>query len=149
MAEMQPVIGFNSTVVMHSTITLEDGTVADTTVGAEPLRFTMGDGSLIAGLELALFGLKAGDRQSLRIGPADAFGFRDEQNVHWMERAEFPADMTLETGMIIEFVTPSGEEIPGAIQEVREDSVQVDFNHPLAGHEISFEVEILEVTSDE
>lgn len=147
MVETQPVIGFNSTVVMHSTITLEDGTVADTTVGAEPLRFAMGDGSLVTGLELALFGLKAGDRQSLRIGPADAFGFRDEQNIHWMERAEFPADMALEPGLIIGFATPGGEEIPGVILEVREDSVRVDFNHPLAGHEVGFEVEILEVTN--
>lgn len=147
MAETQPVIGFNSTVVMHYTITLEDGTVADTTAGAEPLRFTMGDGSLIEGLELALFGLKAGDRQALRIGPADAFGFQDEENIHWMERAEFSADMALEPGMIVGFATPGGEEILGAILEVREDSVQVDFNHPLAGHEIGFEVEILEVTN--
>jgi FKBP-type peptidyl-prolyl cis-trans isomerase SlpA len=62
-----------------------------------------------------------------------------------MPRSEFPADMQLEVGMIIGFSTPSGEEVPGAIQEIKDDEIVVDFNHPLAGHEVIFDVEILEV----
>ena len=62
-----------------------------------------------------------------------------------MPRSEFPAEMQLEAGLIISFTTPSGEEVPGAIQEVKDDEVVVDFNHPLAGNEIIFDVEILEI----
>jgi len=138
-------IGPGSEVLMHFTLSLADGTVADSTREGEPLRFVMGDGTLIEGLELVLYGLKVGDRQCLSIGPRDAFGFPDEENIHTMPRDEFPTEMQLEPGMIIGFNTPSGEEVPGAIQEMKGDEVVVDFNHPLAGHEVIFEVEILEV----
>ncbi|MGW8229109.1 MAG: FKBP-type peptidyl-prolyl cis-trans isomerase [Gammaproteobacteria bacterium] len=138
-------IGPGSEVLMHFTLSLADGTVADSTRDGEPLRFVMGDGTLIEGLELVLYGLKVGDRQCLSIGPRDAFGFPDEENIHTMPRDEFPTEMQLEPGMIIGFNTPSGEEVPGAIQEMKGDEVVVDFNHPLAGHEVIFEVEILEV----
>lgn len=138
-------IGPGSEVLMHFTLSLPDGTVADSTREGEPLRFVMGDGTLIEGLELVLYGLKKGDRQCLSIEPRDAFGFPDEENIHTMPRSEFPADMQLEAGLIIGFTTPSGEEVPGAIQEVKDDEVVVDFNHPLAGNEIIFDVEILEL----
>ena len=138
-------IGPGCRVTMHFTITLEDGTVADTSREGEPLTFTMGDGSLIEGLELALYGLKAGDRQVVTLDPREAFGFPDPDNVHRLPRGEFPADMPPEEGQIVAFSTPSGEEIPGAIVEVEEDEVTVDFNHPLAGHEIVFDTEIIAI----
>jgi FKBP-type peptidyl-prolyl cis-trans isomerase SlpA len=138
-------IGPGSEVLMHFTLSLADGTVADSTCEGQPLRFVMGDGTLIEGLELVLYGLKVGDRQCLSIGPRDAFGFPAGENIHTMPRSEFPAEMQLEPGMIISFSTPSGEEVPGAIQEIKGDEVVVDFNHPLAGHEVIFDVEILEV----
>lgn len=138
-------IGPGSEVLMHFSLSLADGTVADSTNEGEPLRFVMGDGTLIEGLELVLYGLKQGDRQCLSIEPRDAFGFPDEENIHTLPRSEFPADIQLEAGLIIGFTTPSGEEVPGAIREIREDEVVVDFNHPLAGNEIIFDVEILEI----
>ena len=138
-------IGPGSEVLMHFTLSLADGTVADSTVEGEPLRFVMGDGSLIEGLELVLYGLKQGDRQCLSIEPRDAFGFPEEENIHTMPHSEFPEDIQLEVGQIIGFTTPSGEEVPGAIKEIKDEEVVVDFNHPLAGHEIIFDVEILEV----
>ena len=137
------------TVLMHFTITLEDGTVAETTQGDEPLRFVMGDETLVEGLELALFGLKAGDKQSLKIDAQTAFGYPNPENVQTMSRADFPDDMKLEPGVIISFALPDGEEYPGMITEVEDEQVTVDFNHPLAGHEILFDVEILEVTGGE
>jgi FKBP-type peptidyl-prolyl cis-trans isomerase SlpA len=135
-----------SKVSMHFTISLEDGTVAETTEGEEPLHFVMGDETLVEGLELALFGLKAGDKQSLKIGPETAYGYSDPDNIHPMDRADFPEDMELKCGMIVSFALPDGEEYPGTITELGDKQVTVDFNHPLAGHEILFEVEILEVT---
>jgi FKBP-type peptidyl-prolyl cis-trans isomerase SlpA len=137
-------IGPGAEVTMYFTLSLQDGTVADATED-EPLRFTMGDGTLIEGLELALYGLKVGEKQRVNIDPVHAFGFPDKSNIHSMPRAEFSPELPLESGTIIGFSTPSGEEVPGTIVEVGEDEVVVDFNHPLAGHEITFEVEIVDI----
>lgn len=134
-----------SEVLMHFSILLEDGTVAETSEGDEPLQFTLGDGTLVEGLELALLGLKPGDRQTLKIAPQNAYGYSDPQFIHPLERADFPPDMALKKGVIIGFETPSGEEVPGMVMEVGDTQVTVDFNHPLAGHEITFTVEILKV----
>lgn len=149
MTEQSPSIGYGSDVVMYFSITLEDGTVAEATEQGDPLHFVMGDETLVEGLELALYGLKAGDRQSLKIGPENGYGYPDPNNVHAMDRGDFPEDMGLERGMIVSFAMPDGEEYPGMIKEVGSTQVTVDFNHPLAGHEILFEVEILEVTGGE
>lgn len=134
-----------SEVLMHFSLCLKDGTVADSTEENEPLRFTMGDGTLIEGLELVLYGLKTGDKQSLEIAPIDTFGFPDEENVHNMPRSEFAEDLAIKEGTVIGFTTPSGDEVPGTILEFNQDTVKVDFNHPLSGHTIIFDVEILEV----
>jgi len=138
-------IGAGSEVLMHFSVTLPDGTVADSSAENEPMRFVMGDGSLVEGLELVLYGLKQGDKQCISIEPRDTFGYPDEENIHTLPRSEFSADLPLEPGVIIGFSTPSGEEVPGAIKEVREDEVVVDFNHPLSGLELIFDVEILEI----
>lgn len=134
-----------SEVVMNFSITLEDGTVADSTEGDEPLRFVLGDQTLIEGLELALYGLKVGDKQSLKIGPENAYGYPDPDNIHAMQRDEFPEDMEIAKGVIIAFAMPDEDEFPGTITEVGDKQVTVDFNHPIAGHEITFDVEILEI----
>jgi FKBP-type peptidyl-prolyl cis-trans isomerase SlpA len=142
-------IGHGSDVVMYFSITLEDGTVAETTEDGDPLHFVMGDGTLVEGFELALFGLKAGDKQSLKIGPENGYGYPDPENIHAMDRGDFPDDMDLREGMIVSFAMPDGEEYPGMVKEVGGAQVTVDFNHPLAGHEVLFEVEILEVSGGE
>ena len=126
-------------------MTLEDGTVAESTFDDEPLTFTLGDGTLIEGLELALYGLRSGDRQRLSLFPEQAFGLRDPGKVHRLPRADFPADMLLEPGCIIGFDTPAGEELPGMIVRTEGAGVEVDFNHPMAGHVVIFEVEIIDV----
>lgn len=146
MTEETAIISQGSSVVMYFSITLEDGTVAETTELGDPLYFVMGDETIIEGLELALYGLKAGDKQSLKIGPETAYGYSDPENVHAMALSEFPDDMHVECGMIVNFAMPDEEEYPGMIKEVGSKQVTVDFNHPLAGHEIVFEVEILEVS---
>ena len=138
-------IEHGSRVRMHLSLTLADGTVAESTFGDEPLEFVMGDGTLVEGLELALFGLRAGERQKLTLHPDQTFGARDPAKVHWLPRSEFPADMALEPGLIVGFESDQGEELPGAVLAVEGDRVQVDFNHPLAGHPVIFECEILDV----
>ena len=138
-------IGPDSEVTMHFTLSLANGTVIESTHDGGPVTFVMGDGSVIEGLEQVLYGLKAGEKQCLALEARDAFGFPEDENIHEMPRAEFSNDIALEIDAIIGFSTPSGEEIPGRIQEIHDDKVIVDFNHPLAGHDIIFDVEILEI----
>lgn len=132
-------------VTMHYALRLADGMEADCSFGDEPATFIMGDGTLDKGLELALYGLRPGNHQALTLMPGQAFGMRNEDAVKWVGRAVFPADMVPMPGQIVGFVDEHGQEIPGAVLEVNDDQVKVDFNHPLAGREIGFEVEILEV----
>jgi len=142
----EQVIEPGSRVRMHFALRLEDGTEVDSTFGGEPLAFTLGDGSLARGLEMALLGMKPGQHETVRVGPElSGFGERSDEAIQKMPRDDFPPDMDLRPGMILAFDTPTGEELPGAVREVGEESVTVDLNHPLAGHELTFEVEILEV----
>ena len=134
-----------STVTLHLSLSLEDGTVAESTFGGEPLTFTLGDGALDHGLELGLYGLVRGDKQCLTLDPGQAFGQRDPDRVHILPRDAFAADMALEPGVIIGFETEAGEELPGEVLVSDEQSVQVDFNHPLAGRTLIYEVDILDV----
>lgn len=138
-------IGAGSQVTMYFTLTLEDGTVADATENDEAFTFVMGDGALIEGLELMLYGLKAGDKQCLSIEPQDAFGFSDVENIHTLPSDSFSSELPTDPGTVIEFETPSGDKVPGTIESVKGDEIVVDFNHPLAGRTIVFDVEILEV----
>ncbi len=132
---------------MHFSIILTDGTEAASTFDDEPTTFVMGDGSVSEGLELALYGLSAGDKQSLTMQPDQAFGPRDDAKVQPMPRANFDPEMELEPGLIIGFTTPDGHEVAGVVHELQGQDVIIDFNHPLAGMEVVFEVEVLEVVA--
>lgn len=134
-----------SQVTLHFRMTLPDGTEALSTFGEDPLSFATGDGTFSGGFELSLYGLKAGDTQTLTLTPEQAFGFRDEALIHPMPRSDFDAEMALEEGQIIGFTTPTGDEAAGAIMAIEGDTVMVDFNHPLAGKDVVFHVQILEV----
>lgn len=150
MSQDQNIIGPASKVTMHFSLALEDGTLVESSFGSsDPLTFTMGDGTLIDGLEYAVIGLKPGDRQSLNIGPDVGFGYRDEDAVQTMNRSDFASDIELKTGNVIEFDSPSGLKVPGTVLEVNDETVKVDFSHPLAGRTVIFNVEILDVDNSE
>ena len=138
-------ITFGSAVTMHFSLALADGTPVESSFDDQPLSFVLGDGSLDKGLELALIGLTAGARQQLTLMPGQAFGERDESAVQSVPKSRFPGDMDLEPGQIIGFTGENGEEIAGAILGIGDQDVTVDFNHPLAGREIRFDVQILNV----
>lgn len=146
---MNPIIE-NSDVVMHFSISLEDGSIADSTrASGKPAKLRMGDGSLTANFEKCLLGLYQGNSTRFMLAPEDAFGLPNPDNVQHMDRRLFVGDALAEEGVIIAFTSPSGQEIPGVITAVVGDSVTVDFNHPLAGHRVIFDVEILSVESVE
>lgn len=145
--DTQQEITRGSRVTLHYTLTLENGTEADSSHGDEPLSLVIGDGSMLEGLEACLLGMRAGQQATFMVGPEQGFGFPDAEAVQVMPRDDFPDDMDLTPGVIIGFTTPAGDEVPGTVTELDEARVTVDFNHPLAGHRLSFAVEILAVQS--
>ncbi|NRB68473.1 MAG: FKBP-type peptidyl-prolyl cis-trans isomerase [Vibrio sp.] len=135
-----------SAVTLHFTIKLKDGSVADSTHNmGKPAKLVIGDGSLSENFEQCLLGLEVGERKAIELKAEDAFGAPNPDNVHHMDRARFVGDAEVEVGTIMAFSGPDGMEIPGIITEIAGDSVTVDFNHPLAGQDVTFEVEILSV----
>ena len=130
---------------MHFSLALENGTQAISTFDEEPLEFSMGDGTLQPGLELGLFGLRPGDEQTLTLTPDQAYGWHDEQMIHHMSLSDFDGKIKPEPGQLVAFSTAEGDEAPGIVLSVEDDQVEVDFNHPLAGHNVVYRVEILAV----
>jgi FKBP-type peptidyl-prolyl cis-trans isomerase SlpA len=104
---------------------------------------------MLPGLELTLYGLRPGDAQHLVLHPEQAFGVRDPAKIHHLPRALFADDISLEPGTVIGFTDAGGEEIPGTVLSVTDAAVEVDFNHPLAGHAVTFDVEIIDVIPGE
>jgi FKBP-type peptidyl-prolyl cis-trans isomerase SlpA len=134
-----------SAVTLHFSLSLPDGTEAISTFDEEPLSFNVGDKTFQPSMELALYGLKAGDEQTLTLTAAQAYGEPDPALVQQMPLSDFSSDLKPEPDQIISFALPSGEETMGVVREVGETHATVDFNHPLAGHEVVFRVKILEV----
>jgi len=137
----------NSEITIHFSLSLADSTVVDGTQDGQPMSFTMSDGTMIAAFENVILGLSVGDKQQVSLDPRDTFGFPDEDNKHWLQKTDFDAEMTLEEGLMIEFSTPAGERLPGMVVEMNDDKVLVDFNHPLAGHELIFAVQVVDILS--
>ncbi len=135
----------NSEVTLHFSLALEDGTEAISTFDEDPMTITMGDGNFMPGMEMAIYGLKAGDEQTITLTPEQAYGYADQQLIHELPLSDFGDTLNPEAGQVIAFSLPNGEEIPGMILEVNEDIAKVDFNHPLAGHDVVFKVKIIEI----
>lgn len=139
-------IAQGSNVTLHFAIKLENGDVVDSTFDKQPASFTVGDGSLLPGFEMALYGLKGGDQRSLPITPDQGFGQPNPQNVQVMARSAFAA-MELSEGLLVIFNDAANAELPGVVKAFDEAQVTIDFNHPLAGKHLTFDVEIIEVKS--
>ncbi|NLY59022.1 MAG: FKBP-type peptidyl-prolyl cis-trans isomerase [Gammaproteobacteria bacterium] len=137
-------IAQDTEVTLHFTLKLPNGDVVDSTTGKAPATFKVGDGSLLPGFEQSLFGLKAGDQRTFEIEPERGFGPGSTQNIQTMSRDNF-TDMELEIGLLIIFKDAAGGEMPGVVKAIHDSIVEIDFNHPLAGKVITFEVEIIAV----
>jgi FKBP-type peptidyl-prolyl cis-trans isomerase SlpA len=139
-----------SQVELHFELKLEDGSAAESTrVHDKPARLVMGDGSLTSSFEQCLLGLQVGDKKSFTLEPESAFGQPNPNNIVHMDRSKFDAESPAQEGMIIAFQQPDGSEMPGIVRTVIGESVTVDFNHPLAGQTVTFDVEILNITQPE
>ncbi|MCB1696054.1 MAG: peptidylprolyl isomerase [Halioglobus sp.] len=126
-------------VYLNFSVSLEDGSEVDSNFGGEPVAFVVGDGSLLPGFERLLFGMSAGQRQLFQVTPEDGFGQPNENNVQYLPRAQFEDD-ELEIGLMYSFADAGGGELPGLIVGFDDEEVTIDFNHPLAGRNILFDV---------
>lgn len=134
-----------SKVAFHYTGTLADGTVFDSSEGREPLSFTMGQGQIIPGLEQAMDGLAAGDEKTVTVPAADAYGEHNPQAVQQIPRDQIPADIPTEPGTQLQMQAPNGQAIPVVVTEATEAHVTLDANHPLAGKDLTFAVQVVSV----
>jgi len=138
-------IGPGTRVTLHFSLAMEDGTIIDSNFTDKPVEFVVGDGNLLPGYEQALFGLKQGEQATLKMLPEQGFGQHNPDNVQELPREGFPAEIDLEPGLVLSFADAGKSELPGVIVGIEDDRVLVDFNHPLAGHTITFSVDIKSV----
>lgn len=131
-------------VVVHYRGTLEDGEEFDSSEGREPLEFTVGDGAMIPGFEKALLGMEAGQRKKVTVDPEDAYGAYEDELVIEGPRTAFP-EGELKVGQSYTVHLHSGEEAVGRVLRVGTDSVAMDFNHPLAGKRLTFDLHVVSV----
>ncbi|NIL94484.1 MAG: peptidylprolyl isomerase [Woeseiaceae bacterium] len=136
------------TVKIHYTGTLDDGTQFDSSAGRDPLEFELGGGQVIPGFDSAVEGMAVGDSKSVRIEPNDAYGERHEQLVQEVPRSSLPEDLTPEVGMALQSQSPDGQVMMLMVTTVEEDSITVDANHPLAGHALNFDIELVSIGGD-
>jgi len=133
-------VGEGTRVYLNFSVSLEDGSEVDTNFGEDSVSFVVGDGSLLPGFEQLLFGMSPGERQMFVVPPEEAFGQPNDNNVQVLPRTQFDDDVELEIGMVFAFEDAGGGEVPGMIISFGGEEVTVDFNHPLSGRTILFDV---------
>jgi FKBP-type peptidyl-prolyl cis-trans isomerase 2 len=136
----------DSVVTLHYAIRLNDGSLVEDTFGDEPITVELGRGKLVSGLERALIGQSVGKRCQFVIASEAGYGPHDPEGIKEISLTEFPEELNPLAGQIISFQFPLGEEVAGTVLAVSGESVTVDFNHPLAGHELHITAEILSVS---
>ena len=135
------------TVKVHYTGTLNNGQVFDSSKSREPLQFTLGTGMVIPGFDAAVTGLSPGETVTSTIPNAEAYGPYQKEMVAEIEKQNIPADFELEVGQRLEMQVPSGEAMSVTITDIKGDMVTLDGNHPLAGQDLTFELELVEIVS--
>lgn len=138
-------IGPNTKITLHFALKLEDGQVVDSTFDKDAATFEFGDGNLPEGFEKYLIGMKAGEKNLFTVPPEDGFNDYQEKNLHHLPLKDFPVDMPVAPGLTVMFEDAMKHEVPGVVKEIENGFVIIDFNHPLSGKTLQFEVEILEV----
>ena len=133
------------TVKIHYTGRLEDGTVFDTSEDREPLQFTLGEGKVIPGFENAVRGMEEGESKTTTIPSDDAYGDRRDDLVLSVPLEQLPEDLDPQKGQHLQMQAGNGETFQVVVTEVADDSVEVDANHPLAGEDLTFDIELVDI----
>lgn len=146
---MNPDVSEGTRVFVNFSLSLEDGSEVDSNFGGEAVSFAVGDGSLLPGFERCVLGMQAGERKLFKIAPEDAFGQPNENNLQRVPRDSFDSGIELEHGLMCSFADAAGGELPGLVVSFDEAEVTVDFNHPLAGRTILFDVHVHRIEAAE
>jgi peptidylprolyl isomerase len=133
------------TVNVHYHGRLQDGSTFDSSEGREPLQFSAGSGQVIKGFDDAVLNMAPGEKKTVHIPVAEAYGERNDDMVMEYPREEFPADMNPEVGMELQMGDNAGNVFPVVITEVNGDTVMLDANHPLAGQDLIFDIELVSI----
>lgn len=139
----------NSTVKVHYTGKLANGEVFDTSDGKEPIEFTLGEGQLIPGFEKGLIDMKLNEKKTINMTKDDAYGEVNETLIQEVKKTDLPQDMEPKVGMGLVSKSPEGQEINLMVVEVKEETIVIDGNHPLAGRDLIFDLEVVEITASE
>ena len=143
-------IGPNCKVELHFSLKLADtGELVDSTFEEKPAELVIGDGNLPAAFEAVIHGMRAGERKIERIEPKDGFGQHNPSNVQRIPKDQFDPSVEISEGLVVSFQDKAKSELPGVVSTIGDTMVTVDFNHPLAGRDLEFEVEILSVVPSE
>ena len=135
----------DSSILVHITMKLSDGSAADSTkVNNKPAKIIMGDRSISPAFETQIIGMQKGESREFTLEAIDAFGETNPDNIHYIDVSKFNAEVPAKVGNIITFTQPGGE-LPGMIKEVNGSSVTIDFNHPLAGQTITFVIDLVDI----
>ncbi len=135
----------NDTIKVHYTGKLNDGRVFDSSVDREPLEFTLGQGQLIPGFENGVIDMAVNEKKTVNIPSAEAYGERREDMMQEVPKNQLPPEIKPEVGMGLVSQTPEGQEMRLTVAEVKDETIVVDANHPLAGQDLTFEIEVLEI----
>lgn len=133
------------TVKIHYTGTLPDGTQFDSSQGRDPLEFTLGSGQIIQGLDAEVQGMEVGDQNKVTVPAAEAYGSRDPQNVQQVPRGSIPQEVNVQPGAQLQARAQDGNTVLLTVIEATDEQVTVDANHPLAGQDLVFNVELVEI----
>jgi peptidylprolyl isomerase len=133
-------------VKVHYTGKMVNGEQFDSSVGREPLEFTVGAGQMIKGFDAAMPGMSLGEKKTINIAPEDGYGPRSEEAIIEFPKQNVPADMKLEPGMPLTLSDQAGNPVPVIVVEVKDDIIILDANHFLAGQELIFDIELVEIS---
>src|ERR1043165_8979311 len=134
-----------NTVQVHYTGTLKNGETFDSSEGREPLEFTVGSGQVINGFDKAVRDMNVGEKKTVNIPVDEAYGQRTQEALVSVPRSEFPEDIAPEVGMELQMSDDQGHVFPVIVAEVADDHVVLDANHPLAGEDLTFEIEVVNI----
>jgi peptidylprolyl isomerase len=132
-------------VKVHYTGKLINGETFDSSENREPLEFTVGAGMMIQGFDAAMPGMAVGDKKTVNIPPAEGYGEKDPSAIIEFPRENVPEDMKLEPGMSLTLTNQEGQPFPVVVTEIREEIIVLDANHFLAGQELVFDIELVEI----
>jgi FKBP-type peptidyl-prolyl cis-trans isomerase 2 len=138
------IVSEGKSVKVHYTLRV-DGKVLETSIGHEPLQFTAGSRRMIPGFEKAVMGMKAGQKKSFSVSPAEGYGLEDPKAIKDVPKKQIPPDIKPKAGMLLDTQGKNGQRVPVRVVKVKKDVVVINFNHPLAGKTLNYDVEVLEI----